>query len=271
MSVASIVCVDGELDVHDTASAAVQAAIQRRRDAPTARIGVAIGELEIGDPLGFAKRLVELAEPGAILVTDAIRRAVAPATHVFVDLGAISSAGYLERVHVFELDGKPARTRTVLALELRHVGRVREANEAARVDAENRAYDRRVWAGLAKHRGYVERSITGDYLAAFERPLDAFRAAVALIRDLDQLDMRVLAGIERGDLVYTADRWVGEPWRIAEHVVRRYGVHLCSTMTAIEAVGHAALASLGLVIEAIEEQVDRGVRSPVRVALLQMT
>lgn len=270
MSVASIVCVDGELDVHDTARAAVTAAIERRRDAPTAKIGVAVGELEIHDPLGFATRLSELAEAGAILVSDAIRRAAAPDHLGFVDLGAISTGGHLDRVHVFELAGATARTRTVLALEL-SLGRLGPDDTDARIDAEHREYDRRVWAGLAKHGGFVERSIAGDYLAAFATPRDAFRAALAITRDLDALDLRVHAGIEHGRLGYTGDRWVGAAWQTAQRI-RSHGFRqLASTMAAVEAVGTASLSALGLVIEVVEEVVQRGVRDPVRVAQLQIT
>lgn len=269
MSVASIVCVDGELDVHDTASAAVKAAVERRRDAPTAKIGVAVGELEIGDPLGFAKRLSELAEAGAILVTDAIRRAVVPDQLRFVDLGALSTGGYLERVHVFELGGAIERTRTVLSLQL-SLGRVGPDTDA-RTDAEQREYDRRVWAGLAKHGGLVEHSISGEYLAAFAAPREAFRAALAITRDLDTLDLRVHAGVEHGQVAYIGDRWVGAAWQTAQRIRSRGFRQLASTMAAIEAIGTASLSALGLVIEVVEEVVQHGVRDPVRVAQLQIT
>ncbi len=269
MAVGSILCVDGDLDVHDTASAAVKAAIERHREMHSARIGVAVGDLDLGDPLGFAKRLCELAEPGSILVTDSIRRAVAYDQHALVDLGAISASGYLDRVHVFELDGVTSRSRTVLSLELSTRGRLEKLDDA-RVDAEAREHDRRVWSLFAKHRGFVERSLDGDYLAAFELPLDALRAAIAIGRDLETRGVRVHAGVERGRLDYVADRWVGPAWQTALRIRGHFASPLACTMTVAEAVGPAGLSALGVVIEVVEEVVQRGVRDPVRVAQLRM-
>lgn len=262
MSIASIVCVDGELDVHDTASAAVKAAIERRRETATARIGVAVGELELGDPLGFAKRLAELAEPGQVLVTDSIRRAAGD-DHRFVDLGALSTAGYLDRVHVFELGGSAERTRTVLSIEI--VGELFESAEP-RIDAEFREYDRRVWSLVAKHGGLIQRSSSGDYLAAFALPIDAFRAAVAIVRDLGGLDARVHTGIDHARMTYVADRWVGSAWQTARRIRSQTFRRVASTMTAVEVLGLEAMPALGLVIEVIEEVVYQGVRNPVGVA-----
>jgi class 3 adenylate cyclase len=270
MAVGSILCVDGDLDVHDTASAAVKAAIERHRELHSARIGVAVGDLDLGDPLGFAKRLCELADRGTILVTDSIRRAVAHDQHALVDLGAISASGHLDRVHVFELDGLTSRERTVLSLELSTLGRPDKLDDA-RVDAEAREHDRRVWSLLAKHRGFVERSLVGEYVAAFASPLDAFRAAVAIVRDLETLDVRVHAALEHGGMLYSGDRWVGPAWATAQRIRSRNLQQLASTMTAVEAVDAAELAALGLVIEVVEEVIQRGVRDPVRVAQLQIT
>ncbi len=271
MAVGSILCVDGDLDVHDTASAAVKAAIERHRELHSAKIGVAVGDLDLGDPLGFAKRLCELADRGSILVTDSIRRAVAYDGHVLVDLGAISASGHLDRVHVFELDGVTSRMRTVLSLEISTLGRPSSGKlDDARVDAEAREHDRRVWSLFAKHRGFVERSIPGEYVAAFGSPLDAFRAALAIIRDLDTLDVRVHAGLEHGLMHYRGDRWVCTAWATAQRIRSRNLQQLASTMAAVEALDAAELAALGLVIEVVEEVVQRGVRDPVRVAQLRL-
>lgn len=269
MAVGSILCVDGDLDVHDTASAAVKAAIERHRELHSARIGVAVGDLDLGDPLGFAKRLSELAIAGSILVTDSIRRAVAADQHALVDLGAISPSGHLDRVHVFELDGVTNRVRTVLSLELSTLGRPQKLDDA-RVDAEAREHDRRVWSLLAKHRGFVERSIAGEYVAAFGSPLDAFRAALAIMRGLDALDVRIHAGLEHGQMQYSGDRWVCAAWATAQRIRSRNPQQLASTMAAVEALDAAGLAALGLVIEVVEEVVQRGVRDPARVAQLRM-
>ncbi len=274
MSVASIVCVDGELDVHDTASAAVTAAIERRREAPTARIGISVGDLEIGDPLGFAKRLCELAAPSEILVSDAIRRATRD-EHAFVDLGAISTTGFVDRIHVFEVDGATTRERTVLAIQLRTHGRIgrvgHEAEEAARYDAELRAYDRRIWGAAFAHRGFVERARGNPYLIAFADPVDAFRTALASIAEIEELRLGTLhIGVERGTMTYMADHWRSNAWVVAEKMrIAQFGC-LASSMTVVDAIGIPALRDLGLVIEVVEEFVQKGIPDKVRVAQLRM-
>lgn len=275
MAVASIVCVDGELDVHDTASAAVTAAIERRREVATARIGISAGDIEVGDPLGFAKRLHELAVPGAILVSDTIRRAVAKDDHAFVDLGSISTTGYLDRIHAFELTDATTRDRTVLAIELVPHGRLgrvgHEAEDHAQYDAELRTYDRRVWGAAFAHRGFVERAYGNLHLIAFANPIDPFHTALAMIGEMEQLDLGALSiGIERGTMTYMADHWRSAAWGIAERIRTSQYRCLASSMTVVDAVGIPALRRLGLVIEVVEEVVQKGIRDKVRVAQLRI-
>ncbi len=275
MAVASIVCVDGELDVHDTAIGAVTAAIERRREVATARIGVSSGDIEVGDPLGFAKRLCELAAPGAILMSDTIRRAIARDHHGVVDLGAISTTGYLDRIQVFELTDALTHDRTVLALELVPHGRVghvgHEAEDHAQYDAELRTYDRRVWGAAFAHRGFVERAHGNQHLIAFADPLDAFRTALAMIGEMEQLHLGALSiGIERGTMTYMADHWRSAAWGIADRIRTSEYRCLASSMAVVDAVGVPALRDLGLVIEVVEEVVQKGIRDKVRVAQLRI-
>lgn len=275
MAVASIVCVDGDLDVHDTASAAVTAAIERRREVADARIGISAGDIEVGDPLGFAKRLFELAAPGEILVSDTIRRAVAHHERAFVDLGSISTIGYLDRMHVFELGGATTRERTVLAIEMVPHGRVgtigNEAQDHAQYDAELRTYDRRVWGAAFAHRGFVERAHGNLHLLAFARPKDAFHTALAMMAEMEVLNLGMLhLGIERGTMTYMADHWRSAAWGIAERIRTGQYRTLASSMAVVDAVGIPALRDLGLVIEVVEEVVQKGIRDKVRVAQLRM-
>jgi len=279
MMIASIVCVDGEFDLHDTASAAVCAAIERRREAPGARIGIAAGNVEHGDPLGLATRLYELAEPDSILVSDTIRRAVVAdigyAAGEFVDLGALSTSGYVDRVQVFELGLASERTRTVLAIEVAPHARVRaageEVEERARYDAALRAWERRLWDLAVAHRGLLDHVVGHDHLFAFVHPLDAFQAALAAVAAMEALHLGTVAiGIERGQMSYLADRWWSPAWTTAQRIRGSEYRRIASTMTVVDAIGAPALAALGLVIEVVEEVVQKGVRDPVRVAQLRI-
>ncbi|MBA2539546.1 MAG: hypothetical protein H0V17_07925, partial [Deltaproteobacteria bacterium] len=223
MAVASIVCVDGDLDVHDTASAAVAAAIERRRESPTARIGICVGDIELGDPLGFARRLSTIAEPGAILVSDTIRRSVERDDRSFLDLGAVSIAGYADRMHVFELDGARQRDRCIVAIELSRngvVSRRDEPEDQARTEAELSDYDRTVWRQLAAHRGFVQRVERLEYLVAFDAPVDAVDAAIALHRVWAPHEAigRLVFGFELGRLTYMVDRWWGSAMITANRI-----------------------------------------------------
>ena len=274
MAVASIVCVDGELDVHDTASAAVTAAIERRREVATARIGISAGDLDIGDPLGFATRLYELASPGEILVSDTIRRATRD-EHAFVDLGAISTAGYVDRIHVFEVDGATTRERTVLAIQLVTRGQViqvgHEAEHDARYDAELRTYDRRIWGAGFAHRGFIQQADGDPYLIAFGNPMDAFHTALASIAENEERHLGALhIGIAHGRMTYSADRWRSAAWSTAERI--RTGQYRClaSSMAVVDAIGISRLRDLGLVIEVVEEFVLKGIPDKVRVAQLRL-
>jgi class 3 adenylate cyclase len=272
MAVASIVCVDGELDVHDTARSAVKAAIERSTE--VARIGICVGDIEIGDPLGLAKRLCEVAPPGAILVTDSIRRAVDD--DGFIDLGAVSIAGYRDRVQVFELRGVRARRRTVLSIEMVRDTRLVAATdeeEDARFAAQLLAYDRTVWRIAFAHRGFVDHSRGTEHAIAFERPLEALRAALALDAAMtahhDALGSLRL-GVDRGVMTYLADHWWSTAWRTAERVRSSRFRHLGASMALVNEVGQPALRQLGLVIEVVEEVVQKGVLDPVSVAHLRM-
>lgn len=274
MPVASILCVDGELDVHDTARAAVTAAIERRREVAGARIGISAGDIEVGDPLGFAKRLYELATPGAILVSDTIRRATG-GDHAFVGLGAISTAGYLDRIHVYELDGAIERQRTAVALEMAPHGRIgivgAEAEERAREEAELRTYDHRIWGIASAHRGFVDRSQGHEHLIAFADPIDAFHAALAALAEIERSNLGHLhIGIDHGTMTYMADHWWSGVWTVAQRIRARQYRRIASSMRVVEALGIPRLGQLGLVIEVVEEVTQKGVRDPVRVAQLRI-
>jgi class 3 adenylate cyclase len=270
VSIASIVCVDGELDVHDTAAAAVLAAIERRREAPEARIGVAAGDLEVGDPLGFAKRLSELAVPGSILVSNTVRSAARD--HRYVDLGAISATTSIDRIHVFELGGAVYRTRTVLALELIQDHVVGVASEQdARYGAELLDYDRRVWMIAFRHRGFVARTTASTHLLAFAEAQDAFRFAVAFDQEMSAVLLGLTRiGIATATMSYRADAWASPAWGVAERIGSTELRCIGSTMTSVDSVGGApALRALGLVMEVVEEVTHKGVRDPIRVAQLR--
>lgn len=267
VSIPSIVCVDGELDVHDTAAAAVLAAIERRREAPDARIGIAAGDLEVGDPLGFAKRLCELAAPGAILVSNTIRSAARG--HRYVDLGAISSTTSVDRIHVFELGGAVHRTRTVLALEL--MQEVAAGEHDARYEAELRDYDRRVWMIAFRHRGFVARTTVTAHLLVFAEPADAFRFAVAFDQEMSAVLLGLIRiGIATATMSYRADAWSSPAWGVAERIGSTELRCIGSSMTSVDGIGGSpALRKLGLVMEVVEEVTHKGVRDPIRVAQLR--
>jgi class 3 adenylate cyclase/pimeloyl-ACP methyl ester carboxylesterase len=77
------------------------------------RIGIDAGEpLEQGDDLTgtvvqSARRIVDKAEPGQILVSDVVRKLVAGKTYTFVDQGRLSLKGIPERVRLYQVDWAP--------------------------------------------------------------------------------------------------------------------------------------------------------------------
>lgn len=106
---------DGILAAFPSVSASIQAAvgIQRdlaRREAPfRLRIGIDAGEpLRQGGELSgtvvqSARRIVDRAQPGTILVSDVVTRLVAGASFEFVDRGRVSLKGIREKVRLFEV------------------------------------------------------------------------------------------------------------------------------------------------------------------------
>jgi class 3 adenylate cyclase len=275
VAVASIVCVDDDLDVHDTASAAVAAAIERRRETPTARIGVCVGDIEVGDPLGLAKRLCAIAEPGVILVSDAIRRAVEPEHRSFLDLGAVAITGYADRIHVFELEGARQRDRCILAIDLEVFARVvgKDVEDSARDEAELADFDRTVWRQMLAHRGFVQRVERLEYTVAFANPSAAVDAALALYRvwSTHEAIGRLVMGLEQGRLTYIVERWWGPALTTARRVASSRFQCLGMSMAVVESLGHAEVTRRGLLIEEVHEMVQKGVRDPVRVAHVRIT
>jgi class 3 adenylate cyclase len=260
MSVASIVCVDGDSDIHDTARTAIAAAVARRTDAPSARIGVATGDIELGDPLGLANRLAVLADPGQILLSEAVRRTVAREQHELLDLGAISVGRLVDRVQVFELGGPRKRPRTALAIDISPHGRIASTGqENDELDGELHAYDELVLKTALRHGGYLERISGMELLFAFSRVAEAVRAAIAIEAQwataLQHVgNLRIAVDVR--EMQYFGDRWLSSAWTVVERFcdLARYR-QLAVTDAVVAELGDASLQALGLSMPTPREEI----------------
>jgi class 3 adenylate cyclase len=271
MSVASILCVDGEVDIHDTARGAVAAALDRRTD--TTRIGISTGDIELGDPLGLANRLAAIARPGQLLMSDAVRRSIARDHHELFDLGAVSLGSRVDRIHVFELGGARTRTRTAFAIDLAPHNKL--STDEDTLDGELQAYDQLILKHALRHGGFLDRTAGTEMMFAFADLAGALVAA----KEIDTAWHSALSHVGNlrcavaiADMHYYGDRWFSSAWDIVERVLSFSQFRqVVITDAVLAAAGEAGLAAFGLgAVSPREEVILKGRRDAVgvhRVAL----
>ena len=112
-------------------------------------------------------------------------------------------------------------------------------------------HDRVVRVGLERHRGRVVKSVGDGFLAVFDGPARAVRAARAIVAQLTTLGLDVRAGLHAGEVEMVGDDVAGLAVHIAARVMGEAGSGGVMTSGTV----HDLVAGSGLRFE------DRGRRS----------
>ena len=258
--------------VFESATAAVEAAlsilVEDAQDELTTSLGVSAGRAEVGStrvrerwvygvagaPVEQAAELVAGAREGGVLVAGA----AAPAVGERFRLEPLGDGTYRAQAAVPAPPGRGIRT--ILVTDI--VGSTRIAERVG-----DRAWTELVAAHVRATRDAVavfggdEVATTGDGLiASFESPARAVGCAHALIGHLDELGLRLRAGVHTGEVEVT-DR---EVRGIAINVATRVAARATPSEVLVSATTRELAAGSGLVFTDRGEHVLEGLSEPRR-------